>query len=173
LAADTHRTLVGWRPGFAAWRARGRMARRSVPAGAHQECGWPTYCLTMTAVIGLHQVAQRAVDFDRAVGFYRDVVGLELIARLDPPGLAFFRLGGTRLLLEVGAPSALLYLRVDDVAASTDELRSRGVVFESEPHVIFSDREGHFGPAGEDEVMAFFRDSEENLVALAGRQPSG
>jgi hypothetical protein len=39
--------------------------------------------------------------------------------------------------------------------------------------VIFSDRDGQFGPAGEDEVMAFFRDSEENLVGLAGRRASG
>ena len=127
----------------------------------------------MTSVTGLHQVAQRAADLDRAVGFYRDVVGLELIARFDPPGLAFFRLDNTRLLIELGAPSALLYFRVPDVAAATDELRSRGVAIESEAHVIFSDRDGQFGPAGEDEVMAFFRDSEENLVGLAGRRASG
>lgn len=109
-------------------------------------------------------------DMDRAVAFYRDVVGLDLIARFDPPGLAFFDLGGTRLLLEAGAPSSLLYLGVDDVAGTTDRLRAAGVAIESEPHVIHVDEEGQFGPAGEVEEMAFFRDSEENLVGLAGRR---
>ncbi|MBV9950735.1 MAG: VOC family protein [Acidimicrobiia bacterium] len=119
---------------------------------------------------GLRQVAQRAEDLDRAVAFYRDVLGLELIARFDPPGLAFFRLGETRLLLEGGAPSAILYLAVDDVAEATEALRTEGVVIESEPHVIFEDRDGQFGPAGEGEEMAFFRDSEGNLVGLSGRK---
>ncbi len=38
----------------------------------------------------MHQVAQRAEDLDRAVGFYRDTLELPFIARFDPPGLAFF-----------------------------------------------------------------------------------
>src|SRR5436190_23817069 len=118
----------------------------------------------------LHQVAQHVEDMDRAVAFYRDVVGLDLIARFDPPGLAFFDLGTSRMLLEAGAPAALLYLGVDDVAAMTERLRSAGVAIESEPHVIHVDESGQFGPAGEAEEMSFFRDSEGNLVGLAGRR---
>jgi methylmalonyl-CoA/ethylmalonyl-CoA epimerase len=121
-------------------------------------------------VNGLRQVAQRVEDLDRAVDFYRDVVGLELIARFDPPGLAFFRLGETRLLLEAGASSAILYLGVDDVTEATERLRAHGVEIESEPHVIFDDAPGQFGPAGEAEEMAFFRDSEGNLVGLSARK---
>jgi methylmalonyl-CoA/ethylmalonyl-CoA epimerase len=121
-------------------------------------------------VNGLRQVAQHVEDLDRATAFYRDVLGLDLIARFEPPGLAFFDLGSTRLLLEVNAPTAVLYLAVDDVAAATDDLRARGVVIESDPHVIHVDAEGQFGPAGEAEEMAFFRDSEGNLVGLAGRR---
>jgi methylmalonyl-CoA/ethylmalonyl-CoA epimerase len=121
-------------------------------------------------VTSLHQVAQHIEDMDRAVAFYRDVVGLPLIARFDPPGLAFFDLGGTRLLLEAGAPPALLYLGVADVAAATERLRAAGATIESEPHVIFVDEAGQFGPAGEAEEMSFFRDSEGNLVGLAGRR---
>ena len=68
----------------------------------------------------LRQVAQHVEDMDRAVAFYRDTVGLDLIARFDPPGLAFFDLGTSRLLLESGAPPALLYLGVDDVTSMTD-----------------------------------------------------
>jgi len=118
----------------------------------------------------LRQVAQHVEDLDRAVAFYRDVIGLGLIARFDPPGLAFFDLGTSRLLLETAAPPALLYLGVDDVASEADRLRGEGVVIESEPHVIFVDDAGQFGPPGEAEEMAFFRDSEGNLVGLAGRR---
>jgi hypothetical protein len=36
--------------------------------------------------------------------------------------------------------------------------------------VIFDDHAGQFGPAGEAEEMAFFRDSEGNLVGLSARK---
>jgi methylmalonyl-CoA/ethylmalonyl-CoA epimerase len=120
--------------------------------------------------VALHQVAQHVDDLDRAVGFYRDTIGLPLIATFDPPGLAFFDLGGTRLLLEAGAPSALLYLRVEDIDRRFDELRTAGVTFEGEPHLIHRDDDGRFGPAGNEEWMAFFRDSEQNLLALVERR---
>ncbi len=121
-------------------------------------------------VTSLRQVAQHVEDMDRAVAFYRDIVGLDLIARFDPPGLAFFDLGTTRLLLEAGAPSAMIYLGVDDVRAMTERMRDAGVEIESAPHVIHLDEAGQFGPAGEAEEMSFFRDSEGNLVGLAGRR---
>ncbi|HVE93651.1 MAG TPA: VOC family protein [Acidimicrobiales bacterium] len=119
---------------------------------------------------GLRQVAQHVENLDRAVAFYRDVLGLDLLAKFDLPGLAFFRLGDTRLLLEGAAPSALLYLDVDNVPAVANELRTLGVVIEAEPHVIYVDDDGLFGAPGESEEMAFFRDSEGNLVGLAGRK---
>jgi methylmalonyl-CoA/ethylmalonyl-CoA epimerase len=122
-------------------------------------------------VTALRQVAQHVEDIDRAVAFYRDAIGLALIARFDPPGLAFFDLGGgTRLLLEAGAPSSILYLGVGDVVAATEQLRRAGVSIESEPQVIHVDDDGQFGPAGEVEEMSFFRDSEGNLVGLSGRR---
>ena len=114
----------------------------------------------------LHQVAQRATDLGRSVAFYRDVVGLRFITSFDPPGLGFFELGGTRLLLEGGASPALLYLRVDDIVATRAELESRGAEFVDEPHVIHRDEVGQFGPAGADEWMTFFKDPDGNLLAL-------
>ena len=121
-------------------------------------------------VDGLHQVAQKADDLDESVAFYRDFLGLHLIARFDPPGLVFFDLGGTRLLLEKGAPPALLYLHVDDLDATHAALVEAGVVFEGDPHTIFTDDQGQFGPAGEEERMAFLRDPAGNLIALATRR---
>ena len=117
----------------------------------------------------LHQVALHADDLDRAVMFYTALIGEPPIATFDPPGLAFFRLGDTRLLIERGAPSALIYLRVDDVRTTVERLRVDGVSIANEPHVIFTDVDGQFGPAGAQEWMAFITDSEGNLVGLASQ----
>ena len=115
----------------------------------------------------LHQVAQHVEDRQRAVAFYRDVVGLPLLGEYDPPGLSFLDLGGgTRLLLEGAAPSALLYIGVDDIAARRASMETAGVEFVDEIHRIHV-HEGHLGqPAGTEEWMTFFRDSEGNLSAL-------
>jgi methylmalonyl-CoA/ethylmalonyl-CoA epimerase len=117
----------------------------------------------------LHQVAQHADDLDRAVAFYTKLIGEPPIGIFDPPGLAFFRLGETRLLIERGAPKALIYLRVDDVRTAVDKMRADGVEIASDPHVIFTDELGQFGPPGAQEWMAFITDSEGNLVGLASQ----
>ena len=125
----------------------------------------------MTGGHRLAQVAQHADDLDRAAEFYEQLLGAPPIARFEPPGLLFFSLGeGTRLLLEGGAPPAMLYLSVADVRATVEELRERGVSIEVEPHVIFSHTDDSLGPAGNDEWMAFFRDSEGNLVGLVSHE---
>jgi len=64
----------------------------------------------------------------------------------------------------------MLYLRVDDIGATVERLRARGVVVESEPHVIFRHDDDTLGPAGTDEWQAFVRDSEGNLVGLVSQQ---
>ena len=117
-------------------------------------------------------MAQRATDLDRAVEFYGNTLGGSLIARFDPPGLAFFDLAGVRLLLEASASSATLYLAVDDIEASFEELRRRDVAFEQEPLLVHRDDDGTFGAAGEEEWMAFFRDPDGNLLAITSRRPS-
>jgi len=118
----------------------------------------------------VHQIAQHADDLGRAVAFYRDTLGLPFVATFDPPGLAFFDLGNVRLLLERGASSALLYLEVPDIQAARARLVAAGVEFVDEPHLIFRDDNGTFGPAGTEEWMTFFHDSEGNLVGLVERR---
>jgi methylmalonyl-CoA/ethylmalonyl-CoA epimerase len=120
----------------------------------------------------VHQIAQRCEDLERAIAFYRDTLGLPLLASFDPPGLAFFDLGNTRLLIERGATAALLYLEVDDIAAARSRLIDAGVAFEDEPHMIHRDDVGTFGPKGTEEWMTFFRDSEDNLLCLVERRKS-
>lgn len=54
--------------------------------------------------------------------------------------------------------------------ATFAELRDRGVRFEQEPALVHRDDEGLFGPAGQEEWMAFFRDPDENLLAISSRR---
>jgi methylmalonyl-CoA/ethylmalonyl-CoA epimerase len=117
------------------------------------------------------QVAQHADDLDRAAAFYEVLLGGPPAARFDPPGLLFFNVGRSRLLLERAAASALIYLQVNDVRATVEELRMRGVDIVEDPHVIFSHTDDTLGPAGTDEWMAFIRDSEGNIVGLASHEP--
>ncbi|WAH96997.1 VOC family protein [Arthrobacter sp. MMS18-M83] len=121
----------------------------------------------------LIQVAQRAVDLDRAAAFYSRLLGSEPTGRFDPPGLLFFDLNGVRLLLDKGAPTSLIYLDVANVRSSIERIRASGVKVVQEPQLIYSHVDGSLGPAGTDEWMAFIEDSEGNTVGLVGREPSG
>lgn len=121
----------------------------------------------------LIQVAQHASDLDRAIRCYESLLGQPPTAVFEPPGLAFFTLDSTRLLLDRAAPSALLYLQVDDVHEEVDRLSSLGLEVESAPHVIFSHKDNAFGLEGMDEWMAFVRDSEGNLVGLVSHNRMG
>ncbi len=119
----------------------------------------------------LQQVALTATNLDVATEFYRDVLGLKFIARFDPPGLAFFSLGGgARLLLSVTASTAMLYFAVDDIEGAVNELKKRGVSFLRPPAVMHRDEAGDFGKKGAEEWMAFFRDPSGNILALVERR---
>lgn len=118
----------------------------------------------------MFQVAQHADDLSRARAFYSKLLNAEPVGFFDPPGLLFFRAGAVRLLLDAEAPSALLYLKVDNVAATVDALRADGVEILAEPHVIFTHADDALGPAGTAEHMAFIRDSEGNTVGLVSHQ---
>lgn len=124
------------------------------------------------AAHGLRQVSVPVDALDRAIAFYRDVLGLRLIASFGP--IAFFDLGGVRLFLSPrsgDAVGSVLYLAVDDIASARAALVERGVTFDDEPHVIFHDETGTFGEPGLSEWMTFFRDSEGNQLALSSREP--
>jgi methylmalonyl-CoA/ethylmalonyl-CoA epimerase len=120
----------------------------------------------------LRQIRQIAIpvnDIDRAIAFYRDVLGMRFLFKA-PPGLGFFDCGGVRLMLSVpekaedAHPGSLLYYGVDDMAAAKSALAGAGVAFESEPHVVHR-------AADHDLWMGAFRDSEGNLLALMREEP--
>ncbi|MEO7006296.1 MAG: VOC family protein [Terrimesophilobacter sp.] len=116
------------------------------------------------------QIAQHADDLDRAAAFYETLLGGPPAGRFEP-GLLFFNVGRTRLLLEPAAASALVYFEVDDVHDTLNRLRADGVEVMREPQLIFSHTDDTLGPAGNDEWMAFIRDSEGNTVGLVSYEP--
>ena len=116
--------------------------------------------------IGISRVGQIAInarDIDHATAFYRDKLGLPLLFTAGK--LAFFDCGGVRLMLDVAEkpefdhPSSILYFSVPDIAAAHRQMLASGVRFEDEPHVIAK-------MPDHDLWMTFFRDSEQNLLAL-------
>jgi methylmalonyl-CoA/ethylmalonyl-CoA epimerase len=120
----------------------------------------------MTPEVGLsriHQISMRAHDVERAARFYRDILGLPFLFAV-PPRLAFFDCHGVRLMLSTPEPGfdhpgSVVYFAVDDIRHAHDTLRSRGVVFRTEPHKIatLADREVW---------LADFDDTEGNTLAL-------
>jgi methylmalonyl-CoA/ethylmalonyl-CoA epimerase len=115
------------------------------------------------------QIGQHAHDLERASAFYAQLLGQPPAATFDPPGLVFFLLGETRLLLDRALPSSVVYFKVDDVRTRVEELRVLGVEIEGEPHLIFSHADDTLGPAGTDEWMAFIKDTEGNVVGLVSQ----
>ena len=120
----------------------------------------------MTPTDGLsriHQISMRAHDVDRAVCFYRDMLGLPFLFAA-PPRLAFFDCDGVRLMLSTPEPGfdhpgSVLYFAVEDIRQMHQALTARGVVFRTEPHKIatLADREVW---------LADFEDTEGNTLAL-------
>ena len=119
---------------------------------------------SQTRLSTIGQIAVPVKDLNRAVAFDRDGLGLKFLFQA-PPALAFFDCDGVRLLLDVPEdtefrhPSSPLYFKVPDIQKAYADLKSRGVRFRKEPHVIAT-----MPPVTL--WMAFFFDSEDNTHAL-------
>ena len=121
--------------------------------------------------LGITQIRQIAInvyDTERAVVFYRDVLGLKLL--FSAGNLAFFDCGGVRLMLsppstpEFDHPSSILYFKVDDIHSAYARLLQHKVKTEDEPHVVAK---------MPDHVLWLteFRDSENNVLGLMSEVP--
>lgn len=124
---------------------------------------------TNPSLTALAQVSVPIFDLDRAVTFYRDVLGLTLLFRAEP-GMAFFTVGGVRLMLTRGEtpdqqpPGSILYFATADIDASWQAVLAGGAVAVGAPHRVAA--------LGASELwLAFFRDSEGNLLALSEERP--
>ena len=122
-----------------------------------------TTAATRVGISRLGQVAINVHDLERATTFYRDVLGLPLL--FTTGGMAFFDCGGVRLMLarpekpEFDHPSSVLYFNVPDIKGAHRVMQEHGAKFEDEPHLLAR-------MPDHDLWMTFFRDSEQNLLAL-------
>ena len=121
---------------------------------------------------GLRSIGQVRIavhDVDQAVSFYRDTLGMPFLFQF--PGMAFFELDGTRLMLvdpesrDFGGDS-VIYYRVGDIGQAHEALAGRGVSFTDKPHVVHAD-DTH------EEWMCFFNDPDGNVLALMSSVPIG
>lgn len=114
-------------------------------------------------ITSIGQIAINVQDLQRAVGFYRDKLGLVLLYEF--PGLAFFDCGGVRLMLsraekpEFDHPASIIYYKVRDIQDASRALVAAGVPLEHEPTIIAK-------LPDHDLWMSFVRDSEGNVVGL-------
>jgi catechol 2,3-dioxygenase-like lactoylglutathione lyase family enzyme len=122
---------------------------------------------TESSEVALKEIGQIAFtisDLDKAVAFYRDVLGLKHLFSA-PPGLAFFAAGTVRLMLSQSEDansekfSSALYFKVSEIEKVHEALISRGVKFEAAPHFVAKMPDHELW-------MAFFRDPDQNLLAL-------
>jgi len=109
------------------------------------------------------QIALPVADLDRAVAFYKAKLGMSHL--FSVPSMAFFDCGGIRLMLglpeqgEANSSGSVIYFKVADIHTAYQILSERGVHFEDSPHLIA--RLDTY-----DLWMAFFRDSENNLLSI-------
>ena len=116
---------------------------------------------TQIALNSIGQIAILVKDVQRATSFYRDKLGIKYLFAAG--NIAFFDCGGIRLMLdkpekpEMG--TSIIYFKVADINQAHQQMKSRGVVFVDEPHLIAK-------LPDHDLWMTFFRDSEENLLGM-------
>ena len=122
-----------------------------------------------SALNRIGQIAINVYDVGRATAFYRDVLALPRLFRAGQ--LSFFNCGGVRLMLsppekpKFDHPSSILYFHAGDIRAAFGRLKSAGVKFEDEPHLVAR------MPTHE-LWMNFFHDTEGNLLALMSEVPN-
>ena len=119
---------------------------------------------------GVGQISISVTDVDRAVEFYRDTLGIDFLFQV--PGtnpMAFFNCAGTRLYInqpenpEHATGSSVIYFTVDSAHEAAEELKSKGVQLESEPHIIHQTENFTLW-------MAFFEDPDGNLMSLMSEE---
>ena len=118
------------------------------------------------------QIHVSVSDVDRAVTFYRDVLGMTFLFQVPGQPMAFFDCDGVRLYL--GRPETpefrsnpILYFDVPDIDEAFAALEDRGVEFRDQPHVVHRAEETELW-------MAAFADPDgNNLVLMSERQSDG
>lgn len=125
--------------------------------------------MAFAGLSAIGQIHVSVTDVERAIGFYRDVLGVPFLFRVPDQPMAFFDCGGVRLYLGIPETEAyrsrtMMYFRVDDIDEAYRTLSERGVAFLGEPHVVH--RTEHAALR-----MAFFTDPDGNNLAVMADVP--
>jgi methylmalonyl-CoA/ethylmalonyl-CoA epimerase len=118
----------------------------------------------MNQVFSLDRIAQIGImvkDLDAGVAFYRDKLGVKHL--FTAPGMAFFDVGGIRLMLGQATPeypaTTFLYYKVDDIDTASATLKARGVTQVEAPELAHR-------ASGMELWLAQFQDMDMNVVFL-------
>src|ERR1017187_6723044 len=89
------------------------------------------------ATIG--QIGVTVTDVERAIAFYRDVLGMKLLFQV--PNMGFFACDGIRLMISGSEKpeehyGSVIYFKVPDIQQAYASLSQRGAPFEGPPHPI-------------------------------------
>lgn len=115
------------------------------------------------------QIFVNVKDLDRAIVFYRDVLGMSFLFQA-PPNMAFLDCGGIRIMLGIADnplvdhPASVIYYKVEDIEKVYEVFSARGVEFLVKPHLV--------APMPTYDLwLADFKDSEGNILALMSEVP--
>jgi DNA-binding CsgD family transcriptional regulator/catechol 2,3-dioxygenase-like lactoylglutathione lyase family enzyme len=101
------------------------------------------------------QIARSVQDIKKAEAWYKNVLGLPHLYTFG--NLAFFDCDGTRLMLSQESAvvaESILYMRVSNIGATYELLKSRGVEFINAPHMV------HRHADGTEEWLSMLKDPE-------------
>jgi methylmalonyl-CoA/ethylmalonyl-CoA epimerase len=122
----------------------------------------------MTTMARLEKIAQIALttqNLAKAVAFYRDTLGLKLMFEVS--GMAFFDIGGTRLMIgESKLDGALqnntyIYFDAGEWQETEEALIERGLKFDRPAEVVQR-------AEGKEHAIRFFKDPDGNALAIMG-----
>lgn len=119
----------------------------------------------MVVAVRASHVILRVRDMDRALTFYRDRVGLEVLSQSAI--MSYVDAGAIRIALnlmpDLTADESLteIVLETDNVRVAYAQMHARGVPFEVEPRVVTQD-------GARSLVATHFRDPDGHLLSIAG-----
>jgi len=119
----------------------------------------------MAGIEKIAQIALTTQNLAKAVAFYRDTLGLKLMFEVS--GMAFFDIGGTRLMIgEAKLDGALqnntyIYFDAGEWHETEAALTERGLKFDRPAEVVQR-------AEGKEHAIRFFKDPDGNALAIMG-----
>lgn len=121
-------------------------------------------------ISNIGQIAITVSDLDKAIRFYRDVLGLPFLFQA-PPAMAFFKCGSVRLMLSLPETpgtkpaNSIIYFKVEDIEAAAAMLVARGTAINGGIKLIAK-------MPDHDLWMAEFHDPDDNALVLMCEKPN-